>query len=128
MGVEGDTGLGSELPDPGQGPVQVGAGLDVDDHDLAAGIDIAGYELVGSDDHQVSLERNRHVGSAGGDDVGTEGQVGDEHPVHHVELDPVDPRFLEIDTLLAQTGEVGREDRRGDGDGAGVRIGHQLAD
>ena len=39
--------------------------------------------------------------------IGSEGQVGYEHSVHHVELDAIDTRLLEVDALLAEAGEVG---------------------
>ena len=67
----------------------------MDDHQLAAGLDVAAEEIVGVADHQMGLEAHRRPGPAGGDHVGPEGQVGDEVPVHHIPLDAVDPGLLE---------------------------------
>jgi hypothetical protein len=53
-----------------------------------------------------------------GDDVGAEGQVGDELAVHHVKLDEVHARFLQRRDLLAEAGEVGRQHGRCDLDRA----------
>ena len=36
--------------------------------------------------------------------------------VHHIDMDPVRAGGVDRPHLLAQTGEVGREDRRGDAD------------
>jgi 23S rRNA (uracil1939-C5)-methyltransferase len=92
----------------------------VDDDDPAAGLDEAAEQVVGVLDHQVGLERHRHQGPDGGDDVGAEGEVGDEPAVHHVPLDAVDAGLLEGHALVAQPGEVGGEHGRGDVDGRDV--------
>ena len=101
----------------------MGAGLDVDDDDVATGLDVAGEQLVGVDHHQMGFEGNRHVGPTSRDDVRPEGQIGNENAVHHVELDSIDAGQLEVGTLLTEAGEIGRQNRRGDGD----RSGHEKA-
>lgn len=45
-------------------------------------------------------------------DVGTHGDVGDEHAVHDVPVDAVDAGVLEINTFLTQPRKVGRKDGR----------------
>jgi hypothetical protein len=52
------------------------------------------------------------------DDIGTVGNVGDEMPVHHVEMDPVGARGIDRTYLFAQPGEIRRQDRRRDDEGA----------
>ena len=76
------------------------------------------------EDHQVGLERHGHPLTHRGDDVGAERQVGDELSVHHVPLDEVDAGVLERDDLVAEPGEVGGQDRRGDLDRSGHRSGN----
>src|SRR5262249_30822022 len=110
VGVEGHTRLGAEVTDGGQGPVQVGARLGVDDDQVAPGLDVAVHQFLGLEDHQVRLEHHRAVLAARGDDVRPHGEVRYEPPVHDVPLDPVHSCFLERGDLLTQPGEVGRED------------------
>jgi hypothetical protein len=90
----------------------------VHDDQLAPGVDVAVEHGVGLLDHEVGLERHGDVRAAGGDDVGAEGEVGHEAPVHDVPLDAVDARLLEGDDLVAQPREVGRQHGGGDLDRA----------
>ena len=53
------------------------------------------------------------------DHVGAEREVRDELAVHHVPLDQVDAGGFECGDLVAELGEVGGEDGRGDLDRAG---------
>ena len=112
--VDRHAGGGAELGDVAERAVQVRARLGVDDQPGAAGFDVARGHHVGGEDHQVGLERQRDTIPHGGDDVGTERQVGDELAVHHVPLDEVDAGLLEGDDLVAEPREVRREHRRGD--------------
>ena len=52
--------------------------------------------------------------AAGGDDVRSHGEVGDELAVHDVPLDPVAAGRLQRGDLVTETGEVRGEHRRGD--------------
>jgi hypothetical protein len=103
-----------------QGPVEVGAGLGVDDDQLAARFHVPAEEELGVAHHEMGLERYGGVTTGGGDDVGPECQVGDEVPVHHVPLDAVDPGLFQRRHLLTQPGEVGREDAGHDQNGIHV--------
>ena len=113
---------GPEGPDPAERAVEVGAGLDVDDDQLAAGLDVEMEEIVGVADHQMGLEADGGPAPAGGDDVGPEGQVGDEVTVHHIPLDAIDPGLLEGGDVVTEPGEVGRQDG-GDDEGRTGRHG-----
>src|SRR3954468_9672464 len=90
----------------------------VDDDDFTARLDVAVHQLVGLLHHEVGLERHADVGATGGDDVGAEGEVGHEAPVHHVPLDAVDAGGLEGGDPLAELWEVGGQHAGGDLDGA----------
>jgi hypothetical protein len=52
------------------------------------------------------------------DDVGAEGNVGDEMSVHHVEMDPVGAGRIDGADLFAQFGEIRRQDRGRNDEGA----------
>ena len=106
--VEGNAGRGAERCDVGQRAVEVGACLGVHDQALATGAHVLRSHRIGSQDHEVSFERQRRVLAGRGDHVGSERQVGDELAVHHVPLDPVDAGGFESGDLVAQLGEVGR--------------------
>lgn len=108
------------LADAHEGTVQVRAGLDVHDHQLTTRLDPARQHQVRLDDHQMRLEPEPDQRAARGDDVGSERQVGHEPPVHHIPLDPVDPRLLQCLALVAETGEVGGQYRGHDPDRAVV--------
>jgi len=72
---------------------------------------------VGRRDHQVGVEDFLAVRAHRLDDVGAVGNVGNEMPVHHVEVDPVSPCGIDGADLLAQSGEIGSQDRRCDDEG-----------
>ena len=113
-GVERHAGLRAELADAREAAVEVGAGLGVDGDDVGAGGDEGLEEGVGGRDHQVDVERGPRAGAERRDHVGAEGDVGDEMAVHHVDLHPVGAGGLDRGHLLAEAGEVGREDGRDD--------------
>ena len=47
-------------------------------------------------------------------DQGADRDVGHETSIHHVHMDPVSPGGIHSPHVLAQPGEIGRENRRGD--------------
>ena len=107
----------AERPDEVQRAVEMGDGFGVDDQPLAAGLDEALGEHLGRPDHQVGLERQRRVLAGRGDDVRPEGEVRDELAVHDVALEAVAAGGLQRRHLVAQAGEVRREDGGDDLDG-----------
>lgn len=72
---------------------RVGEGVDVSD---------------GVVDHQVGIEESVRVSSDGLDHRRSERYVGDEHPVHNIEVDPVRAGLVCPGDLLAESGEVCR--------------------
>ncbi len=115
--VEGDGRRCAGLADLAEAAVQVDRGLGVDDEQFAAGLGVLDEHHLGRVHHQVRLEGDRHGRAAGGDHVGPEREVRDELAVHHVPLDPVDAGVFERLALLAELGEVRRQDRGCDVDG-----------
>src|SRR5690606_7303667 len=55
-----------------------------------------------------------------------EADIGHEMPVHHVDMDVIGAGFGNGHHLGAQPGEIGRQDRGGDADGAGGHGGTSL--
>ncbi len=74
---------------------------------------------VAGRDHQMHVEDLLRVRTERLHDVGADGDVGHEMPVHDVDMDPVAARRIDGAHLLAEPREVGREDRRGNDDIAG---------
>ena len=56
----------------------------------------------------MGLESDTAVRARRRDDVRAEGEVGNEHAVHDVPLDPVHARLAQFDHLVTDAGEVGR--------------------
>ena len=68
---------------------------------------------LGSLDHEVHVEHRTglaHLFGEARDDERTDGDRGDEVPVHHVDVDHAGTRRQHLSHLLAQAPEVGRED------------------
>ena len=108
LGVDGDPDLqalffyplyrGMDVPfcfavDGDRVASRVGEGVDVSD---------------GVVDHQVGIEESVRVSSDGLDHRRSERYVGDEHPVHNIEVDPVRAGLVCPGDLLAESGEVCR--------------------
>lgn len=108
LGVDGDPDLhsllfyflyrGMDVPfgfamDGDRVASRVGEGVDVSD---------------GVVDHQVGIEESVRVSSDGFDHRRSERYVGDEHPVHNIEVDPVRAGLVCPGDLLAESGEVCR--------------------
>jgi len=68
--------------------------------------------------HQMRVENLFAVRAHRLDDVGAEGNVGNEMPVHHVEVNPVGAGRIDGADLFAQFGKIRRQNRRRDDEGA----------
>ena len=115
-GIEGHAGQLAQAGDRLQRPVEVGRGLGMDDDAVRTRL---GERLqIGVDrrDHQVGVEALGAVRADGADEVGAEGEVGDEVAVHDVEMEPVRPGGVDRAHLLAQPREVAGQDRGRDQD------------
>ena len=89
-------------------------GLDVEAHDVGAGLRVLDGHLVGVGDHEVDVGRNGRVGLDGLHDVHAEREVGHEVAVHDVDVHVV-CRGDGIE-VGGEVGDVRREDGRGDHD------------
>src|SRR5438477_8118073 len=69
-------------------------------------------------DHQMRVEDLFAVRTDRLDHIWPIGNVGDEMPIHHVEMDPVGAGRIDGADLLAQFGKIRRQDRRRDDEGA----------
>jgi hypothetical protein len=117
----------AEAADELQRAMRMGPGLDMQRDEVRAGL---GEGLdVGIDrrDHQMHVEQLARAAADRLQDVGPEGDVGHEMPVHHVAMDPVAAGGVDPLDLGAQRGEVGGEDRGRDADGAGHGSGISFA-
>jgi hypothetical protein len=85
-----------------------------------------GFEIgIAGRDHQMDVECLLGDRADGLHHGGTDGDIGDEVPIHHVDVDPVGARGLDGADFVAQFGEIGRKNRRRDGERAhdGLRTG-----
>ena len=94
------------------------AGLGMHRDVIAAGLG-EGLEIgIARRNHQMRVEDLLGVRPHRLDDIGAVGNVGDEMPVHHIEMDPVGAGRIDGADLFAQPGEIRRQDRRRDDEGA----------
>ena len=73
---------------------------------LGEGLEVA----TGFGHHQMAVEIERRMAAQRRHHRRTDGHVGHEVPVHHVDVEPVGGRS-DLAHLLGQQAEVGREDR-----------------
>ena len=96
------------------GAVDMGGGLDMgNDHVGASGrvsLDIGVYRR----DHQVHVHEGLYMRAERRHGGGAKGQVGDKMSVHHVHMHPITALGFDGLNLLAEIGEIGGQDRRGD--------------
>ena len=99
-GVSGLMGIPALTPDELQGLVGASGGLLVDGYEICSRLhevaDVPRRVL----DHQVDVEGQLGAGSETLNDRRSEGQVGDEHPVHDVQVHPVGSESLDAGDLL----------------------------
>ena len=92
------------------------AGLGMHGDDVGAGFGEGLDEGIARRDHQMHVEELLRMRAQRLHHVGADGDVGHEMPVHDVDMDPIAAGGIDGAHLLAEPGEVGREDRWGDDD------------
>jgi len=113
-GREGDTGPHAEFTDGCIRAVRLLQGLGMHDDQFAARLDVGRQHVLRSLAHQVRFKAAGGMRPAGRDDVGPEGQVWHEVPVHHIPLDAIDAGGVQRGAVGAEAGEVGWQHRRDD--------------
>ena len=118
--IEDQTGLAALGLDQLQRAVDMRRGVRVEGDDVGTGLAEGLGQRVDRLHHQMHVDRRRGSIRFHGvllqrlADHRAEGQVGHVMVVHHVEVDPVGAGGQHVLDFLAQAGEVGRQDRRGD--------------
>ena len=118
-GLMHDARLRPELANERDRAMQMTDGFDVHRHHAGAG----GHELldvaIGLLDHQVHIQRSRGHAPDRPHDRGTDGDVGNEVTVHHVDVDQISAAPFHRGDVASKGCEVGGENRRRDLDCAG---------
>ena len=99
----------------------VRAGFDVDGQDVGPGAGEVAQVALRLLDHQVHIDHGPIAlghRADGLDDERADGDVGHEVAVHHVHVNVIGPGGQGLLDVGLQPGEVGRENRRGEMDGA----------
>ena len=108
LGVDGDPYLQAFFLYPLHRGMDVPFGFAMDGDGVAPcvgeGVDVSD----GVVDHEVGIEESVRVSSDGFNHRRSECYVGDEHPVHNIEVDPVRAGLVCPGDLLAESGEVCR--------------------
>ena len=112
-GVEGDACLHACLVYLVDDATDVGTGFVVYIHHHGAqGFDL-GDELLGLHNHKVHVEGLLAEAGYMLKHGKTEGDVGDKHAIHHVEVEPVGLTAVDHIYIACQVGEIGSQQRRG---------------
>ncbi len=96
--------------------MEVRPGLGMDGDRVRSGLGEGLEERIDRRDHQMDVERLGGVRAKRLHHRRADRQVGHEMAVHHVDMDPVGARRVDGADLLAEPGEIGREDGGGDAD------------
>ena len=96
--------------------VQILISFPVDDERIGAGLGKGVDEQIGIVNHQVDFQRQTGHGPQRFDDRHSHGQVGNEVAVHHVDVDAIGSGRFGLGHLRAQSGKIGRQDRRSEFD------------
>lgn len=113
-GIEGEAALAAEIGDAPEGIGDVVIGFDVDGDVVGAGFGEGFDVLVGVGQHQVGVEEEVTVELAEvGHGLRAEAEVGDEVPVHDIEVEPPGPGGGGGLKGVAEGSVVARKDRGG---------------
>jgi hypothetical protein len=110
--VDGDADPLSQCLDALHGARQVVVAFPVDQERIGPGLRKLVDKKIGVRDHQVRLQRQMRRPPQRSDDRCSHGNVGHEMSIHHVHVDAIRAGTLSLGHLIAQVGEIGREDRR----------------
>jgi hypothetical protein len=117
--VEHQPGLDAFALDGLDAAVHMRAGIGVKADEVGTGLCKRRGQCIDGRDHQMHIDRHGHAGCRFGMRLeglanhGAECEVGHVMVVHHVKVDPVGTGVDDAFDFLAQTGEISREDGRG---------------
>jgi hypothetical protein len=111
--MDDDSRALSEFFDPPNRAMQVVITFPVGKKRIRASFDKLFQERLRIRDHHVYLERETGHAPERLHDQRTHRNVGDEMPIHHVNVYPVGPSLLHLRHLFTQASEVSRKDRWG---------------
>src|SRR5262249_21784892 len=114
MGIEGHTGLDPQFLDLLDGAVQVWARFDVNVNHRRACLDKFGGVALRHFDHQVNVEHQRGDAIDRFHDQRAKADIGDEMPVHHIDMEQIRAALLGLAYFLAQAGKIRRKNRWSD--------------
>ena len=112
MRIEGDPGLHPRLANGVYRAVQVRASLVVDIHHIRPARGQLGDELLRLDNHQVHVHLLLAQAADGLENGDSDGDIGHEYAVHHVEVQPVCLAAVYHLDVSLQVQKVCREERR----------------
>ena len=107
-GIEHDARALADVADVLERPVEVRTRLDVHRDPIGARGGEVLEVAVGLDDHEVDVDRKRRRGPDRLDDGRPDRDVGDEAPVHDIDVNPVGACRLRSAHLLGESPEIGR--------------------
>ena len=84
----------------------MGAGFGMHGDDLGTGIGESAQIGIGGRNHQMHVKGLRRQRPDGFDNIGAKADIGNEMPVHDIEMDQVGTSAVNGFHLFAQTGEV----------------------
>jgi hypothetical protein len=98
--------------------MDVGSGFDMGGQHIGAGCRIGVDIGIDGRNHQMHIHHRFHMGPERLDRRRTKGEVRHEMPVHHIDMHPIGALILDGADLAAEIGEIRRQDRGSDLDGA----------
>ena len=102
------SGVPAGFPDYGNLPVQMARRLTVDGNPIGAGFEKPGNDGIRAIHHQMHIQWQPRFLFEGGNELGAEGQIGNEMTVHNIDMDQVGPGLFDDLDGLGNPGEVCR--------------------
>ena len=119
--IDRRAGAAVELADRRQRAVQVRARFVVNGDAVGTRGGKGVQVPFGLDDHQVELQGQAGLAPQNAHCVDAECEVGDEDPVHDIDVQPLGAAFLEAADLIGETAEIRCQEARRDPDGIAAR-------
>ena len=115
--IERNARLLAEPADHLKRTVKMRARFGMDRDDVGARLGEGLKIRIDGRDHEMHVERLLRPGPDALDEARPERDVRHEMPIHHIDMNPVASGVVDRADLLAEAGEIGRQNRWGDQDG-----------